>query len=214
MSRAILGCVVLFSLLLNKPSLAQEFQSVPFFIRPQAKAMLLRLQTVQQDLDLTNEQIEAIRKIQLPQMKAADRERRLAEYAKDGLTASQSARLEEIYVQTRGAQSLYDSTIATRLRLSDDQKAKLAVEGKKYTDEWDAWWKVLQERPTDREATKAWAQRVNLQRQAIMEQFDDGAMSILSSEQRDQLKKLRGKPIDFSGEKNTGGGAARPRFPQ
>jgi hypothetical protein len=47
-----------------------------------------------------------------------------------------------------------------------------------------------------------------------MEQFDDGAMSILSSEQRDQLKKLRGKPIDFSGEKNTGGGAARPRFPQ
>jgi Spy/CpxP family protein refolding chaperone len=213
MNRAILGCVVLFSLLLNMPSLAQEFQSVPFFIRPVTKAMLLRLQTVQRDLDLTDEQIRAIGKIQQPQMKAADREKRLAAYAKNGLTASQLARLEEIHVQTRGAESLYDSTIATKLRLSDDQKTKLVDVGKNYYGEFDAWRKLFQDdRPTDPEGVKAWAKRINLQRQAIMEQFDDRAMSILTPEQLDEFKKLRGKPIDFSGEKNTGGGGVPPRF--
>jgi len=212
MNRTILICVVLIGLLLNRPTYGQEIKSVPFFIRPQQKAMLLRLQTVQRDLDLTDEQIQAIGKIQQPKMKAADREKRLDAYSKGGLSAPQLARLDQIYVQTRGAESLYDPTIATRLRLSDDQKAKLVDEGKKYYGEFDAWRKLFQERAIDAEGVKARAERINLQRQAIMEQFDDGAMSILTSEQLEQFKKLRGKPIDFSGERNTGGGGQRPRF--
>jgi hypothetical protein len=36
----------------------------------------------------------------------------------------------------------------------------------------------------------------------MMKEFDDTAMSKLTSEQLDQFKKLRGKPIDLSGEKS------------
>ena len=39
------------------------------------------------------------------------------------------------------------------------------------------------------------------QRQALREEFDKAAMSILTAEQRDQFKKMRGKAIDLSGER-------------
>ena len=207
MNRAMLFCLVLIGLLLNKPSYAEKFPVVSNFIRIQTKANLLGRGTVQRDLELTDEQIKAVHTIIRAEIlaKAAVREQRLDEYSKDALTAAQLARLEEIYVQTRGAESLLDPTIARGLGISDVQKVKLDAARKKYIEEHGEWAKRFQDRQfKNGEEVKAWVLAKDKARQAVMQHFEDAAMSILKPEQLDHFKKLRGKPIDFGMEGRTG----------
>jgi Spy/CpxP family protein refolding chaperone len=200
MNRTVPLWVILIGLLLNKASFAEKFAVVGNSIRIQTKARLLNQVPVQRDLQLTDEQRKAISKIVHTEIRSKLEvlEQRLAEYSQNALSASQLARLDEIYVQTRGAESLLDSTIATKLGISDDQKAKLDVARKKYVEEHGEWGKLFQDGPfNDVEEVKAWVKAKNDARQAVMARFDDAAMSILKPEQLDQLTKLRGKPIDF-----------------
>jgi hypothetical protein len=224
MSRITLISAVLIGLLLNKPSLAQEFPTVPNFIRDLSKAGLLGRETVQRELELTQEQIEAVRGIERAESamrtdltgliktvwpeerpaKAAEVDKRLAAYAKEvekklqgALAPNQLARLDEIYVQTRGVDGLFDPTIVSRLGLSDDQTAKLAEVRKKYKDAERSWVKSRPNlRTEDPGVVNAWRER----RTVIVKEFEDAVLSSLTAEQRDQFKKLQGKPIDLSGE--------------
>jgi hypothetical protein len=151
MGRTILACVVLIGLLLNKASLAQDFKTVPYFIRGQSKLLLLGRETVQRDLGLTKEQIEAVGKIVRPGggVRITELDKQLDTFSKKALTESQLARLEEIYVQSHGAETLFNPTIATKLRLSDDQKDKLNEVRRSYMEEQRAWAKSLKELPKE-----------------------------------------------------------------
>jgi Spy/CpxP family protein refolding chaperone len=205
MNRAIVVWLVLICLLLNKSAVAEEkLQAVPYFIRATTRARLVGREAVYRDLGLTEEQIQAVRKIvqaQRPENTSV-LEKQLAAYSKGALTPSQWARLEEIYVQARGAESLFDAPIATNVGLSDDQKAKLADARLKYIKECTALAEAYKEIQTmDRAQRRDLVLYLVEQRQLVVADFDDVAMSILTSEQRDQFKKLRGKLIDFSHEK-------------
>src|SRR5687768_1412418 len=120
MSRFSLIAAVLVGLLLNKLSLAQEFQEAPGSILSQGKAGLTGLDIVRNDLGLTEEQTLAVRKIVSAERemtsdlqgliktvwpeerpaRAKEVDKRLAAYSKevdkklqDVLTAAQFARL-------------------------------------------------------------------------------------------------------------------------
>jgi hypothetical protein len=224
MNRPILVLVALIGLLLNKASLAQEF---PQHIRALSKAGLLGRETVQRDLELTDEQAEAVGRIDRAERalrtdltglvktvwpeerpaKRAEVDKRLAAYSKevekkiqDVLTANQLARLDEIYAQTRGVDALFDPTITSKIGLSEDQKAKLAETRKKHYDARGLWAKSPPGRTASSEERKAYSER----RQALIAEFEEAALASLTAEQRDQLKTLQGKPIDFSGDTLSG----------
>ena len=187
-------------MLLNQPSVAQEFKASTPHLRGEGREGLLLRETVQRDLGLTEEQKQAIDKILRAEnpIRMTDLYERLAAYSKKALTTSQQGRLQEIYVQAHGAEALFNPAIKTELRLSEDQKDKLNEVRRPYIDATTAWRKSLKEIPReDREKRKAWGER----RQEMMKEFDDTAMSILTAEQLDQFKKIRGKPIDLSGER-------------
>jgi hypothetical protein len=204
MNRAIVVCVVLIGLLLNLPSLAEEFKAAPYFVRYQSKLGLLGRETVQKELGLTKEQIEAVSKIMRPSgpLRMAELDKQLTEYSEKGLTAAQLARFEEIYLQAHGADALFNGTIATKLGLSDDQKKELNDLRRPYMAAAAAWIESRREIPReDHEKRKA----SQVRRQEMMVAFDDTATRILTAKQLDQLKKMRGKPIDLSGENELGG---------
>jgi hypothetical protein len=200
MCRTLLACVGVAGLLLNQRSLAQEFKAAPPHLRGESGEGLLLRETVQRDLGLTVEQKQAVDKILRAEnpIRMNDLYERLAAYSKKALTTSQQERLQEIYVQAHGAEALFNPAIKTELRLSDDQKDKLNDVRMPYMAATAAWRKSLKEIPReDREKRKAAGKR----RQIMMKEFDDTAMSILTAEQLDQFKKMRGKPIDLSGER-------------
>jgi hypothetical protein len=103
MNRTVPLWVILIGLLLNKASFAEKFAVVGNSIRIQTKARLLNQVPVQRDLQLTDEQRKAISKIVHTEIRSKLEvlEQRLAEYSQNALSASQLARLDEIYVQTR-----------------------------------------------------------------------------------------------------------------
>jgi hypothetical protein len=243
MSRITLISAVLIGLLLNKPSLAQEFKEAPGSVLSRGKTGLLLMDSVRGDLGLTDEQMSAVRKIVASQSamkrdldgvvkaawpeerpaKAAEVGKRLAAYSKEVdkklqsvLAAAQIARLEEIYTQSRGLQALFDPAVADKIGLSDAQKERLADARKKHRDAFNAWAASEPElSPPGSDERKAWGEK----RRAIQKEFDDSVLSSLTAEQLDQLKKLRGKLIDLSRETSSsarrgGREVGRPRGSQ
>ena len=86
MYRTFLAWVVLTSLLLNQPSLAQEFKAAPPHLRGEGRERLLLRETVQRDLGLTEEQKQAVDKILRAEnpIRFPDLLERLAAYSKKG----------------------------------------------------------------------------------------------------------------------------------
>ncbi len=108
------------------------------------KLSLLRIEQVQTELKLDQEQKDKIGELQksareamgdmrnIPQEERkkayADAQKKVAEIEKklDGvLKAEQTKRLSEIYIQQRGVQALKDEAIAKELKLSEDQTKKV-----------------------------------------------------------------------------------------
>jgi hypothetical protein len=193
MSRTSLVCVVLVGLLLNRLSLGQDFKAS---LRGESKERLLLRETVQQDLGLTEQQITEVDKISRAEnpVRMQELHKRLEEYAKKALTPSQLDRLEGIYVQAVGTEALFNPTIATKLRLSEDQKDQLNEARRPYIAHLSSLRKLPKE---DREGRKERSK----QQQALIEKFDNAALSILTTKQLDQFKELRGKLIDLSRER-------------
>jgi hypothetical protein len=193
MNRTILVSVALIGLLLNKPSLAQEYKAV---LHGESRESLLLREPVQRDLGLAEEQKGAVDRILRAKnpVEMADLLRRLEEYAKQALTPSQLDRLEGIYIQAVGTDALFDPKIAARLRLSEDQKDRLSDAREPYVAHFTSLRKMPIE---DGKGRKEWRK----QRQALLEKLDYAATSILTTSQLEQLKELRGEPIDLSHEK-------------
>lgn len=176
------------------------------FMRGGSGLMLLRSDVVAKDLDLSTEQKESLTKLgdearkQRTELRdslkdASQEERRAkmsaAEKEIDGkvdavLNEKQRARLKEIKLQVRGASALTQPEIADALKLTDEQKTKLADLAKERRDASRA---AFQDASGDRAAAREKLATLNKESNSKMQ-------AVLTTEQAEQFEKMQGKKID------------------
>jgi hypothetical protein len=182
---------------------------------------LLRVEKVQQELDLVDDQVSKIRDLaesRRPRgpgrgdgpnsQNGTDEQRReLFQQRRNEVNAEikkilledQLARLQQIYVQVAGAgQALSDPDVVAKLNLTEDQQAQIAATRQQVQEDHRG---QLQELfgSGDREAIQA-------KMQELRQEGDEKVLAHLTAEQKDQFAALKGEPFELSMEEI---GAAR-----
>jgi Spy/CpxP family protein refolding chaperone len=167
---------------------------------------LLNAEKVQKELKITDEQKEkitaALREARpggrdaFGGQNASQEERRKAveefqkkaaeagKKAKETLTAEQSKRLREIYLQVAGTEALNNEEVAAALKISDDQKKQLATASE-------------ENRAKMRDAFQAGGQGGNREEAArkiaeLRTEADAKILAILTADQKKQLDEMKG----------------------
>ncbi len=178
---------------------------------------LLRVEAVQNDLKLTDDQKSSIQKLQdaardnrtaLQGLSGDERTAKMAEIAKDQdakiagiLDDKQKARLKEIRLQARGPSALTDKELAEALKLTDDEVNKIKEIA-------DAMQKDMQEafqsagQGGDRTAVREKTTK-------IRKDSTDKMLAVLSDEQKASYEKMLGAKIDLPQGAGFGGGGGR-----
>jgi Spy/CpxP family protein refolding chaperone len=178
---------------------------------------LLRVEAVQNDLKLTDDQKSSIQKLQdaardnrtaLQGLSGDERTAKMQEIAKDQdakiagiLDDKQKARLKEIRLQQRGPSALTDKEVAEALKLTDDEVNKIKEIA-------DAMQKDMQEafqsagQGGDRTAVREKATK-------IRKDSTDKMLAVLSAEQKASYEKMLGAKIDLPQGAGFGGGGGR-----
>ena len=191
-------------------------------------AGLLRVEEVQQEIKLTDTQQEEIQAAMRAMRPAAgqgqrgaanfqdmtEQERteafaRMREQAQQRakatkealakiLSADQMKRLTEISVQQQGVRALADEDVAAAVKLTDDQKSKIA--------------ELMQaNRPGRGGAGQAQTDRAAAREQMRQrrEQLNKDVMAVLTTEQQAAFKELQGKPFEMPAGRGPGAGGGR-----
>ena len=108
----------------------------------------------------------------------------------DGLKPEQSQRLDQIMVQTQGIRALDDPKIAKELKISDEQKKKMA----------EARASVARDRrklSADIRGRKFDRTKYREKLQELAKAGDQEVLDVLSKEQQEQFEKMKGKKIEL-----------------
>jgi hypothetical protein len=108
----------------------------------------------------------------------------------EGLKAEQSKRLDQIVVQTQGIRALDDPKIAKELKISDEQKKKMAAARASAIQDRRKLYEEIRGGKVDR--TKY---REKLQE--LAKASDQKVLDALSKKQQDQFEEMKGKKIDL-----------------
>lgn len=115
------------------------------------------------------------------------------------LTAEQNQRLREISLQLRGGHALNDSDIAETLKLTKDQKSKLQeIQQKAMKEMQDAGIQAMGDAVKGGFNPAAFqdnSQRVAKKMRQLWDDLGERQIGILTSEQKDEWRKLTGKPF-------------------
>lgn len=173
---------------------------------------LLSNKSVQQELKLEGEQAEKVSKIvseigaktreklqDIPQeerreksagiQRAANEEIKAA--VKGDLKAEQITRLEQIIRQNQGLQAFADPTIAEKLSLTGDQKAKIREIGQEITEKSR---ELFQSAGEDRQAAMG-------KFQALRKEALEKVVASLTDDQKKGWKELTGEPFEIKFER-------------
>ncbi|MCH8045903.1 MAG: hypothetical protein IID44_19495 [Planctomycetes bacterium] len=181
------------------------------------RVSLLRNPKVQEDLKLDEKQAAAIKKTfddlnakrreiyaPIPGITRQERTKIIAEASRElqkytaeqhnklieGLKAEQSQRLDQIMVQTQGIRALDDPKIAKELKISDEQKKKMA----------EARASVARDRrklSADIRGRKFDRTKYREKLQELAKAGDQEVLDVLSKEQQEQFEKMKGKKIEL-----------------
>jgi Spy/CpxP family protein refolding chaperone len=175
---------------------------------PGGGLFLLRLDQVQKELNLSDEQKEKIKELaknlmpgRPPEGQRPSREDRQAMIEKtrkklaEILKPEQMERFKQIEIQVQGAAALMDPEVAKTLAITEDQKAKLKAlrdeAGEKIRKIFDSMRDLS---PEEREAKRTENQEKMRQMQKeVMEK----ALAVLTSDQREKFEKMKGKKFDL-----------------
>lgn len=179
------------------------------------RAQLATLKEVQEELKLNDEQAQAAREAtnafnadlaKLTQSAAGDLEKvRLGMpelHAKatsailKRLDSAQRKRLDEIFIQQNGVNSVFDSRVRKALKLTDEQMTKLTAARKVNRE---AGLKAMREEPPG-ETPEARTERFS----TLWKESEERILKILTKEQRKQFAMMRGKEFEVN---------LRPLFP-
>jgi hypothetical protein len=208
---------------------------------------LLNVEAVQKELELLDDQVAKVREVDeklrgelrrgdRPNFQdltdeqqrefRAQRRKEAAEMAvkakaelKNILLDDQLARLQEIYIQAAGTQALTDADVATKLGLTDDQKAKIeSTRDEVQTSMREQMRDLFQS--GDREAAQA-------KMAELRKAGEDKVLAVLTSEQQQQFASMKGEAFElppgalFGGRGGPGGpggrrggGGDRPQRPE
>lgn len=168
--------------------------------------MLLRLEVVSKDLNLSEDQTAKLKQIgddakkqmtdlrdSLKDASREDRRAKLEEAFKDVgakvngvLNEQQQARLKEIRLQLRGPSALSDPKIAEELKVTDDQKQSLK-------DQAGERRKAITAAIQDAGGREKAADKIK----QILKDSNEKMEAVLTPEQREQFDKMKGKKIDL-----------------
>ena len=188
------------------------------------KPTLLRMEQVQKELKVTDEQktkIDAVLTASRERMRGQmpsgglrdlpqeEREKKMAEF-RDArkkaneetekelakvLTADQSTRLDEITLQQRGAEGLKDEKVAKKLDLTKDQLTKI--------DEALAWGQAEQRklmgegRGQGKNVDREAFKQNQEKRDKIRKDMEAKALEALSKDQKEKFEKMKGKAFEL-----------------
>lgn len=113
----------------------------------------------------------------------------------------QRARLTELSLQLQGLRALTNPETADELEVSDDQRDRIAELNEKYEE---ARREIRFNRDLSEEERDAGSE-------ALREEFEQNAASVLSDQQRRLLEQKKGKPFAFADSRN---GAVQPGTPR
>ncbi|MBN1347377.1 MAG: Spy/CpxP family protein refolding chaperone [Phycisphaerae bacterium] len=192
---------------------------------------LLSMPQVQKDLKLTDDQTPKVKKI-IDDLRAEmrqefstvrgmdDRAKQRAKMTelsdqfdakasaqlKDVLTKEQTARLDQIRVQSRPTiDALADKDVAAALKLTDDQKAKLDQINKDMRAEQTKLFAGMQNVPREQRAESFQKYR------KLREDADKNSLDVLTAEQKAAFEKMKGEKIDLQMPRGGRGGRAPAR---
>lgn len=116
-------------------------------------------------------------------------ERAKAEKAKvaEILNDGQMKRLGEIFVQVAGADALDDADVAAALKITDDQKEKIAAARD------DAQDKIVEETRDIDDFQERFAKMAELRTEA-----DKAVLAVLTADQQKQFEDLKGEPLELT----------------
>ncbi len=170
--------------------------------------VLLRLEQVQKELNLSDEQKEKIKELAKEMMpgrpsegQAPSPEDRRAMMEKvqkklaEILKPEQLERLKQIQLQAQGAAALGNPEVVKTLGITDDQRAKL----KTLRDEADGKRRELigSMRDLSREERREKMAENQEKIRQIQKELMEKALAVLTPEQREKFEKLQGKKIDL-----------------
>jgi len=125
------------------------------------------------------------------------------------LKPEQLKRLTEIYIQQAGLAALQDADVAEKLKISAEQKEKMA----KLREEQGAAMRELFSPDGDREAART-------KMADLRKQTDEKTLAVLTEDQKKQFEEMKGKKFDMPENAGRGGaggagrGGNRPARPQ
>jgi len=118
------------------------------------------------------------------------RQEELAKKIAEILDDNQEKRLLELRIQRAGNRAVFMEEVASKLGVTEDQKSKLDDLRSKQRDAQQS----LAEKVRNQEVSREDAQATRTKNEKIL---DDEIAKVLTSEQKDQLKKLGGAPFKF-----------------
>lgn len=177
---------------------------------------LLRNPKVQDELKLDEDQkteaTEAIQELSksrrglyknLQGLQPKDRQKKVREFnkkfqqdsakkAKDILEPKQYARLQEIVVQLQGIRALQNPDVEKKLKISDEQKKKIA----------DIQTSLPQKRQQILQGLRANGNRIDFKKyrekvQKLNKEIEKNTLEVLTKEQREQFDKMKGKKFEL-----------------
>lgn len=194
------------------------------------EGMLLSNEQVQKELELTTEQVADLGKLResqqtqmresfsglrdlseeerrakfeelRPKLEAAQKESR--EKLLEILLPHQQERLKQISLQLRGPAAIDDPEVASELKITDEQKEKLASTRETLREKMQALF---------REGAGGEGMREKFQ--ALRKENEEALLGVLTAEQRERLEKLKGEKfeLDMSQFGRGPGGPAGGRF--
>jgi len=189
------------STLLVSPALAQGPGGG--FGRGGGGAMLLANPGVQKELKLDKEQTDKVEKFSadmrekmqgFQDLSQEERQTKMQEMQKDGtkiageiLKPEQKKRFDQISLQARGLQAFNDPEVQGKLKITDEQKAKI----KTLADDTQAQRRdIMQDAGGDRQA--AMKKMTDLTKEATKK-----AMDLLTTEQKATWKEMTGEPFEL-----------------
>jgi len=192
---------------------------------------LLRMEEVQKELELVDDQKEQLRKIaddmgqQMRQMfqgmadlspeqrqakfnESREKMQAASEAARkkvdEILLPHQSDRLKQLALQMQGTSALMDPKIQEELKFTEEQKQKLQAAREKFEAK-------MREMMPQRDANQPRPERSDAEREQRRKQFDDlrkaatsESEAVLTAAQKEQLENMKGKKFDFP-QMNFGG---------
>jgi Spy/CpxP family protein refolding chaperone len=220
MSRILVGIAACALMVLATPALAQRGGRGGFGTI--SKVQLLQSEQIQKELELADDQKAQVTKIaedsrnefqdvfaSLRDLSQEERGKKLAEVrgkidkkAEDVLLDHQKTRLNELYIQVQGSAALSDAKVAEALKITDDQKSKIAAAR-------DEMMQALRDARGD---------GGNFDREKTAQIRRDGetkVLAVLTADQKAQFEKMQGKKIEidrqalgrgFGGRGRRGGG--------